>query len=134
MSAGSRMARWAAGRGHPPGRAAVVPRQSWLPEDDVRPAGGGPDDPVPAAQRAAGGLLAQSGMALAGRAGARLAAAAGIAVHRSTLQGLVAAQSEPEISTAPEVAQDGRSRFAQGARLRDRAGRYRHGEGDRRAG
>jgi hypothetical protein len=64
------MARWAAGRGHPPGRAAVVPRQSWLPEDDVRPAGGGPDDPVPAAQRAAAGLLAQIGMALwrAGRA------------------------------------------------------------------
>jgi hypothetical protein len=56
MSAGSRMARWAAGRGHPPGRAAVVLRQSWLPEDDVRPAGGGPDDPVPAAQRAAAGV------------------------------------------------------------------------------
>jgi transposase len=49
------------------------------------------------------GLLAQIGLALAGRAGARLAAVLGIAVHRSTLLGLVAALPEPEISTAPEV-------------------------------
>jgi zinc-finger of transposase IS204/IS1001/IS1096/IS1165 len=49
------------------------------------------------------GLLAQIGLALAGRAGARLAAMLGIAVHRSTLLGLVAALPEPEISTAPEV-------------------------------
>ena len=49
------------------------------------------------------GLLAQIGLALAGRAGARLAAVLGIAVHRSTLLGLVAALPEPESSTAPEV-------------------------------
>jgi len=49
------------------------------------------------------GMLAQIGLALAGRAGARLAAALGIAVHRSTLLGLVAALPEPKISTAPEV-------------------------------
>jgi transposase len=49
------------------------------------------------------GLLAQIGLAVAGRAGARLAAVLGIAVHRSTLLGLVAALPEPEISTAPEV-------------------------------
>jgi transposase len=49
------------------------------------------------------GLLAQIGLAVAGRAGARLAAVLGIAVHRSTLLGLVAALPEPEIATAPEV-------------------------------
>ena len=49
------------------------------------------------------GMLAQIGLALAGRAGARLAAALGIAVHRSTLLGLVAALPAPQISTAPEV-------------------------------
>ncbi len=49
------------------------------------------------------GLLAQVGLALAGRAGARLAAALGIAVHRSTLLGLVAALPEPGIGAAPEV-------------------------------
>lgn len=50
------------------------------------------------------GLLAQIGLALAGRAGARLAAVLGIAVHRTTLLGLVAALPGPRISTAPEVA------------------------------
>ncbi len=49
------------------------------------------------------GLLAQIGLALAGRAGARLAAVLGIAVHRSTLLALVAALPEAEISTAPGV-------------------------------
>lgn len=49
------------------------------------------------------GLLAQIGLAVAGRAGARLAAVLGIAVHRSTLLGLVAALPEPGISTAPQV-------------------------------
>jgi transposase len=49
------------------------------------------------------GLLAQIGLALAGRAGARLAAVLGIAVHRTTLLGLVAALPEPCLSTAPEV-------------------------------
>jgi hypothetical protein len=49
------------------------------------------------------GLLAQVGLALAGRAGARMAAALGITVHRSTLLGLVAALPEPQISAAPEI-------------------------------
>jgi hypothetical protein len=49
------------------------------------------------------GLPAQTGLAAAGRAGARLAAVPGIAVHRSTLPGLVTALPEPEISTAPGV-------------------------------
>lgn len=49
------------------------------------------------------GLLAQIGLVLAGRAGARLAAVLGIAVHRTTLLSLVAALPEPCVSTAPEV-------------------------------
>ena len=49
------------------------------------------------------GLLGQIGLALAGRAGARLAAALGIVVHRSTLLALVAALPEPQVSAAPEV-------------------------------
>jgi transposase len=49
------------------------------------------------------GLLAQIGLALAGRAGARLAAVLGIAVHRATLLRLVAALPELGVSTAPEV-------------------------------
>ncbi len=48
-------------------------------------------------------LLAQVALALAGRAGARLAAAAGAPVHRSTLLRLVAALPEPVISAAPEI-------------------------------
>ncbi|MFD8525492.1 transposase family protein [Streptomyces capillispiralis] len=43
------------------------------------------------------GVLRQIGLALAGRAGARLAAAAGIAVGRDTLLRLVRALPEPEI-------------------------------------
>ena len=49
------------------------------------------------------GLLAQIALALAGRAGARLAAALGAAVHRTTLLRLVAALPGPEVSAAPEV-------------------------------
>ena len=49
------------------------------------------------------GLLAQVGLALAGRAGARLAAVLGIGVHRSTLLGLVAGLPVPPASGAPEV-------------------------------
>jgi transposase len=49
------------------------------------------------------GLLAQIGLALAGRAGARLAAVLGVAVHRATLLRLVAALPEPELGAAPEV-------------------------------
>jgi transposase len=49
------------------------------------------------------GLLAQVGLALAGRAGARLAATLGIAVHRTTLLGLVAAVPEPAIGAAPQI-------------------------------
>src|SRR5712691_7722278 len=49
------------------------------------------------------GLPGQVGLALAGRAGSRLAAALGIAVHRTTLLGLVAALPEPPVSAAPEV-------------------------------
>jgi transposase len=49
------------------------------------------------------GLLAQIGLVLAGRAGARLAAVLGVAVHRATLLRLVAALPEPELGAAPEV-------------------------------
>ena len=49
------------------------------------------------------GLLAQVGLALAGRAGARLAAVLGIGVHRSTLLGLVAALPEPPAGDAPQI-------------------------------
>jgi transposase len=49
------------------------------------------------------GLLAQVALALAGRAGARLAAALGAAVHRTTLLRLVAALPEPGISAAPQI-------------------------------
>jgi len=48
-------------------------------------------------------LLAQIGLALAGRAGARLAGVLGIPVHRTTLLALVTALPEPCRSTAPEV-------------------------------
>jgi transposase len=49
------------------------------------------------------GLLAQVGLVLAGRAGARLAAILGAPVHRTTLLRLVAALPEPVIGAAPEV-------------------------------
>ena len=49
------------------------------------------------------GLLAQVGLALAGRAGARLAATLGAAAHRTTLLRLVAALPEPAIGAAPQI-------------------------------
>ena len=49
------------------------------------------------------GLLAQVGLALAGRAGARLAGTLGAAAHRTTLLRLVAALPEPGISAAPQI-------------------------------
>lgn len=49
------------------------------------------------------GVLSQVGLALAGRAGARLAAVLGIRVDRTTLLRLVRALPEPEVTTAPEV-------------------------------
>jgi zinc-finger of transposase IS204/IS1001/IS1096/IS1165 len=49
------------------------------------------------------GLLGQIALALAGRAGARLAAALGAGVHRTTLLRLVAALPDPGIGAAPEV-------------------------------
>jgi transposase len=49
------------------------------------------------------GLLAQIGLALAGRAGARLAAVLGAGVHRTTLLRLVATLPDPGIGAAPEV-------------------------------
>lgn len=49
------------------------------------------------------GLLAQVGLALAGRAGARLAATLGAAAHRTTLLRLVAALPEPGVSAAPQI-------------------------------
>jgi transposase len=49
------------------------------------------------------GLLSQIALELAGRAGMRLAAALGIAVHRGTLLRLVIDLPEPEVRTAPEV-------------------------------
>jgi transposase len=48
-------------------------------------------------------VLTRIGLALAGRAGARLAAALGIGVHRSTLLGLVAALPEPAMTAAPQL-------------------------------
>src|ERR1700716_944765 len=48
-------------------------------------------------------MLEQVGLALAGRAGARLAARLGIRVHRSTLLRMVRALPEPEITAAPRV-------------------------------
>ena len=49
------------------------------------------------------GLLAQVALELAGRAGARLARALGIAVHRGTLLRLVIDLPEPAITAAPEA-------------------------------
>jgi transposase len=49
------------------------------------------------------GLLSQLGLELAGRAGARLTRALGIAVHRGTLLRLVIDLPEPAITLAPEV-------------------------------
>jgi transposase len=49
------------------------------------------------------GLLAQIALALAGRAGARLAATLGAAAHRTTLLRLVAALPEPGIGAAPQI-------------------------------
>jgi transposase len=48
-------------------------------------------------------LLTRVGLALAGRAGARLAGVLGIAVHPVTLLRLVSALPEPEVSAAPQV-------------------------------
>ena len=48
-------------------------------------------------------LLARFGLELAGRAGARLAAALGIPVHSSTLLRLVMALPDPVITAAPQV-------------------------------
>jgi transposase len=49
------------------------------------------------------GMLTGFGLELAGRAGARLAARLGIAVHSSTLLRLVAGLPEREAATAPEI-------------------------------
>jgi transposase len=49
------------------------------------------------------GLLGQVGLALAGRAGAGLAAVMGVTVHRTTLLRLVRALPEPPLSAAPRV-------------------------------
>jgi transposase len=49
------------------------------------------------------GLLAGFGLELAGRAGARLAGALGIAVHSSTVLRLVMALPEPQVTAAPEI-------------------------------
>ena len=49
------------------------------------------------------GLLSQVALELAGRAGARLATALGVAVHRGTLLRLVLDLPDPDASAAPEV-------------------------------
>jgi len=49
------------------------------------------------------GMLARTGLELAGRAGARLAGALGIAVHPSTVLRLVMALPEPQVTAAPEI-------------------------------
>jgi hypothetical protein len=48
-------------------------------------------------------MLEKVGLALAGRAGARLAAMLGVRVDRTTLLRLVRALPEPEVTTAPAV-------------------------------
>lgn len=48
-------------------------------------------------------LLSQLALELAGRAGARLAKALGITIHRSTLLRLVMTLPDPAASAAPEV-------------------------------
>ena len=48
-------------------------------------------------------MLAGFGLELAGRAGARLASAMGIAVHPSTVLRLVTALPDPEVAAAPQV-------------------------------
>jgi transposase len=48
-------------------------------------------------------MLAGVGLELAGRAGARLADALGIAVHPSTMVRLVAALPDPQVTAAPEI-------------------------------
>ena len=48
-------------------------------------------------------MLAGFGLELAGRAGARLASAMGIAVHPSTVLRLVTALTDPEATAAPEI-------------------------------
>jgi transposase len=52
------------------------------------------------------GLLTQIGLALAGRAGVRLAASAGVAVGRDTLLRLVKALPDPEIGPVPVLGVD----------------------------
>ena len=52
------------------------------------------------------GLLTQIGLALAGRAGVRLAAAAGVAVGRDTLLRLVKALPDPAAGPVPVVGVD----------------------------
>jgi transposase len=49
-------------------------------------------------------LLAQVALELAGRAGARLAAALGITIHRSTLLRQVMALPDPPVTAAPQIA------------------------------
>jgi transposase len=49
------------------------------------------------------GMLAGFGLELAGRAAARLAGTLGIAVHPATVQRLVAARPDPQVTAAPEV-------------------------------
>ncbi|MGH3235659.1 MAG: ISL3 family transposase [Streptosporangiaceae bacterium] len=48
-------------------------------------------------------MLAGVGLELAGRAGARMAGALGIAVHPSTVVRLVAALPDPQVATVPEI-------------------------------
>ncbi|WAT94494.1 hypothetical protein [Streptomyces nigrescens] len=67
--------------------------------------------------------LAEVGLALAGRAGARIADVFGIRVSRSTVLPLVDALPEPRPRTPRVVGR--RIRDAQGPGLRDRAGRRR---------
>jgi transposase len=50
-------------------------------------------------------VLARFGLELAGRAGARLAAVTGIAVHSSTLLRLVMTLPDPVVTTAPRMTQ-----------------------------
>lgn len=96
--------RRAAGRGAAAG-AAVLLRQPRLQEADLRRAGPGADRTA----RAPYGTVAQDaevGLALAGRAGARLAARLGMAVGRDSLLRLLRALPDPVVGTVAVLGAD----------------------------
>jgi hypothetical protein len=78
-------------------RASLPLREPCLLGGDVRRTALGTDNPAQSAHPAAAGVLTRIGLALAGRAGARLAAAVGLTVGKDTLLRPVRSLPEPEI-------------------------------------